>query len=75
MRISRPRDWEYMTTEQQQAWAEKTGKEVAEANEKINEIMKEMRDNPEKYNKTGSQLKIVRENSENRMQWFSGGKL
>ena len=72
MRLSRPKNWIFMSPEEQQRWAEKAGKGIEEANRIVKERIEEMKKNGsfKNNNKIDS---LLDKTSENKMEWFPGG--
>ena len=72
MRLSRPKNWIFMSPEEQQQWAEKAGKGIEEANRIVKERIEQMKKNGDfKENKKIDSL--LDRTSENKMEWFPGG--
>jgi len=75
MRITRPRDWQFMSEEDQQKWAEKVGKDITEANKIMKKKMEEMKKAGVFENNTVVgylEHEVVK--ADNKMKWFKGGK-
>jgi hypothetical protein len=72
MRLTRPKNWIFMSPEEQQRWAEKAGKGIEEANRIVKQRIEDMKkDGKFKENKKIDSL--LDRSSENKMEWFPGG--
>ena len=71
VRLNRPSNWMFMSDEEKQRWAEKAGKDIEDAKKKIEEVLKDMKENPKKYE---NKHLVIPPKVHDGMRWYPGGK-
>lgn len=72
MRITKPRDWNFLSEEKKQEWAEKQGKAIKEAKRICEQRVKEMEKNGE-FERRSEITYEAKTDDSNRMVWFKDG--